>query len=244
MASSKVQKKVSSGDVEAVSQLKRSISSGKHWYIALLEAIGLWTSPRVEFNGRKYDFLIDGEAFDWLLLAERLCQDIDGLVPEKERNVLLFFGEPPIELSESRFRHLIGAAKYRAYLNYFYGVVVEEALILAVEGEVRKERHCNGMNEDRDLSEEVYRRIYGASRSVLLRTFRDEKGRPHLKTASLGELKEFTYWLFKYRLKYCDSARVASDTRKGLNLLQSMRQSKGLPVDFPTRPAYAAGPKP
>jgi len=26
----------------------------------------------------------------------------------------------------------------------------------------------------------------------------------------------FTYWLFKYRLRQCDRAKVASDTRRGL----------------------------
>ncbi|GAJ03845.1 unnamed protein product, partial [marine sediment metagenome] len=30
---------------------------------------------------------------------------------------------------------------------------------------------------------------------------------------------EFTYWLFKYRLNHCDKARVASDTKKGLEQL-------------------------
>jgi len=34
---------------------------------------------------------------------------------------------------------------------------------------------------------------------------------------SLAELKEFTYWLFKYRIKNTDKERVASDTRKALN---------------------------
>jgi len=32
-------------------------------------------------------------------------------------------------------------------------------------------------------------------------------------------MKEFTYWLFKYRLKHCDKARVASDTKKALDWL-------------------------
>jgi hypothetical protein len=37
---------------------------------------------------------------------------------------------------------------------------------------------------------------------------------------SLSELKEFTYWLFKYRLKHNDKERVASDTRKALDWVQ------------------------
>ena len=33
------------------------------------------------------------------------------------------------------------------------------------------------------------------------------------------QLKEFTYWLFKYRVRSLEGARVASDTRKGLAAL-------------------------
>ena len=31
------------GEVEAINYLKQAIASGKNWYLALLEAIGLWT---------------------------------------------------------------------------------------------------------------------------------------------------------------------------------------------------------
>jgi len=56
---------------------------------------------------------------------------------------------------------------------------------------------------------------------VLLKRFRRENGYPQLKSISLTELKEFTYWLFKYRLNHCDKARVASDTKKALTQLRS-----------------------
>ena len=41
-------------------------------------------------------------------------------------------------------------------------------------------------------------------------------------TISLAEAREFTYWLFKYRLRYCDPARVASDTRRALGMLRRL----------------------
>ena len=64
--------------------------------------------------------------------------------------------------------------------------------------------------------DEAYQRIYGATRATLLGRFRREKGYPRRKSITLTELKEFTYWLFRYRLRQCDKARVASDTKKGL----------------------------
>jgi len=207
-------------DEEAIRHLKQAIASGKHWYIALLEAIALWQATEEHENGRRYQYLIAGEAFDWLLLAERLCQTVDGLLPEDERMALLFHGEPPLKLTVGKFKELIGSDKYRQYLNYFYGISVEEALILAVGNEVRKERWSLGLNKEYDTAKEAYRRIYGATQSMLLKHFRREKGYPQARSISLTELKEFTYWRFKYRLKHCDKARVASDTKKALEWLK------------------------
>jgi len=212
--------------------LEQAITGGKHWYIALLEAIGLWTVAEEVHNQRHYRYLIAGEAFDWLLLAERLCQAVDGLLPDAEKTALLFHGQPPLNLTVDRFKELIGSGKYHQYLNYFYGITVEEALILAVQEEVRKERRALGYNNEHDAISEVYRRIYGATKNILLKRFRREKGYPQLKHISLTELKEFTYWLFKYRLKLCDKAKVASDTKKALERLRRQESIFTLPASM------------
>ncbi len=208
-------------DAEAIRYLEQAVTSGKHWYIALLEAIGLWSAATEVHNGRTYCYLIAGEAFDWLLLAERLSKAVNGLLPDDEELALLFHSKPPLNLSTKKFKALIGGAKYHQYLNYFYGITVEEALLSVVQGEVRKERRIGGYsNEEHDTINEVYRRIYGTTRAVLLKQFRREKGYPQLRSISLTELKGFTYWLFKYRLKQCEKARVASDTKKALEQLR------------------------
>ncbi len=209
------------GEAEAVRHLEQAITGGKHWYIALLEAIGLWDTAEENHNGRTYHYLIADEAFDWLLLAERLCQAVDGLLPNDEKTTLLFYGKPPLNLPAEKFKELIGSVKYHHYLNYFYGITVEDALILAVQEEMRKERWISGYYKEQDTTNEAYRRIYSATRAVLLRHFRRDKGYPQLGSISLTELKEFTYWLFKYRLKQCDKAKVASDTKKALDWLKS-----------------------
>ncbi|NOR34195.1 MAG: hypothetical protein GQ579_05895, partial [Bacteroidales bacterium] len=53
---------------------------------------------------------------------------------------LLFRRQAPLKVTLKEFKGLIGGSKYRQYLNYFYGITVEEALFLAVQDEVRKER--------------------------------------------------------------------------------------------------------
>jgi hypothetical protein len=207
-------------DARAIAHIKQAVASGKHWYIALLEAIKFWKSTEEDYQGRLYRYLIDGEAFDWLLLAERLSDEISESIPEKERVNLLFFDIPPLELTTEEFKKLIGPAKYRAYLNYLYGVLTEENLISAVVDEIRKERVASGLNKHEDILDKAYRRIYGDIQQSLLDSFRKEKRYPKRKSMTLSELKEFTYWLFKYRIKKCDKSRVASDTKKALIKMQ------------------------
>ncbi len=215
-------------DAEAISYLQQAITSGKHWYIALLEAIGLWTSAEETHNGRTYRYLIDGEAFDWMLLAERLCEAVDRLLPKDEREAFLFHGIPPLRLSPAEVKGLIGSSKYRQYLNYFYGITVEEALIMSVQAEIHKERRASGYSDNKDTANEAYRRIYGSTRAILLRRFRKEGSYPQLRSTSLTELKEFTYWLFKYRLAQSEKAKIASDTKKALDYLRRQWVVRGL----------------
>ncbi len=211
-------------DAPPVRHLKEAIASGTHWYIALLEAVAIWTSSQETYNGRHYQYLIAGEAFDWLLLAERLCEEIGDLVAEEEK-VNLLFGRPPLELSREEFRALIGPEKYQAHLNYFYGVAVEQALHIAVETDMAKE--LAGRLGRKDGQGDAFYRIYGSSESMLLEQFQLERGLTEGEDMTFTMFKEFTYWLFKYRVKNCDSSRLASDTKKALEQLVLMRSTEG-----------------
>jgi hypothetical protein len=205
----------------AIRHLEEAVAGGRDWYVALLEAIALWDVDEETRDGRLYRYLIDGEALDWMVVAERLCAAVDGLLPEDEKLAFLFHGEFPSDITAERFKELVGSGRYHQYLNYFYGITVEEALFRTVREEVRKEKWVSGFSRDQDPSDEVYVRVYGQSRTALLREFRKEWCYPHRRSTSLLEMKEFTYWLFKYRLKRSDKARVASDTRKGLDWLHN-----------------------
>ncbi len=204
----------------AVRHFKQAVLNGKNWYLALLETIKLWELPEETIGEREFCYLIGGEAFDWLLLAERLCGSVDGLISDEEKVALLFNGKAPINLTNDEFKNLIGPVKYKQYLNYFYGVTVEEALILAVEAEVVKERHALVLHRDRDFIGEAFRRVYGVDEKELLKKFRHEKGYSQAASIGLSEMREFTYWLFKYRLEHSDRSKVASDTKKAMEYLQ------------------------
>jgi hypothetical protein len=207
---------------QLLSNLREEVAEGKPWFIALVQAIARWPLPEETVRKRDYRYLVGGEAFDWLLLAERLCEELSDLIPREEYEALVFFGRLPSELSEEEFRRLMGHAKYRAHLNYLYGVTLEEMLHLVVEEDVRKEQRSRVWANHASVDEEAFRRLYGRSRQELLSEFRRERGIADASSVSLTEANEFTYWLFKYRLRYCDPARVASDTRRALSMLRRL----------------------
>ena len=213
------------GDARAVKHLKDEIKGGKDWYIALLETIRMWRGPEEEYNGERYLYLVGGQAFDWLRLAERLCDEIREAIPEGELIDLLFFDRPPVKMSEAEFKLALGPAKYRAYLNYLYGVLIEQALLLATIYEVRKASIVPLSPEEE--AARAYKIIYQAELPELLNAFQKEMKYPHRRSLTLTELKEFTYWLFRYRVKTSEKPRVASDTKKALLLMYRRMSSRG-----------------
>ena len=209
---------------ETVRRFLDALAGGATWPDALLEAVGEWSAPSETVDSVRLDYLIGGEAFDWLLLAERLLRTApEGRIPADEIERLLFTGALPDGVSESAFAEALGPEKHRAHLNYFSGVVVEEALLLAVEREVEKERNLRGLRHSSGVDDAVAERLYGEGLPSLLRRFQREHGRPRRVRLTLGESREFTYWLFKRRLAASDQARAASDMRKGLQMLTALR---------------------
>lgn len=223
---------------EVVLRMRQAIAGGQHWFEALLDAVARWRLPEEIVDGRRYRYLIANEAFDWLLLAERLLDAAADLVPPAERDALLWQNRWPdnLDIDDAEFARRIGPAKYSAHLNYLYGVLVEEALQLAVEEEIHKEVRARVWGFDQRVDETMYQRIYGKSRDELLALHYEETGTLIRGDVSLGDWKAFTYWLFKRRLKSQDRARIASDTRKGLAQLTRMElavrdRRHGAPLD-------------
>ena len=206
----------------AIDHLRGALEAGLDWPEPLLQAMSMWTVPDESYRRRVNIYFIAGEAFDWLLLAERLIDAVKGRVPGSEREDLLFHGRFPARFDASRLGGLLGVDKYRGYLNYHYGVTVEEALQLRAELELQKRDAANGLTDRDDYTENAFRKLYRAPRSELLKEFRRERGAANRRSIGLTESKTFTYWLFKRRLKVSDKPRVASDTRKGLEQLRRM----------------------
>ena len=129
---------------EVVERLRHSLRDGADWFDSLLDAMAAWTLPEETGGDRHYRYFIAGEAFDWLLLAERLCGEVQDLIPRQPLEALLLGGTLPATTAPDLLRERLGGDKHRGYLNYFYGVTVEEALQLANERDVQKRHMSNG----------------------------------------------------------------------------------------------------
>lgn len=209
---------------EIVESFVDCVRGGENWFLALLNAVAEWSAPSEELNGRAYTYVIAGEAFDWLLLAERLIDSARDVIPEQEATRLLFEGRAPVHINAELFRRRIGHGKHAAHLNFLYGIVVEEALQQANIEEVAKAQQNLAARENL-IEDEAMSRLYGAPIGDLRTEFRLATGRKRKAPvrSSLDEYKAFTYWLFKRRVSKSDPARLASDTRKGILVLERIK---------------------
>ena len=213
------------------------------WPQAILRAIGQWTLPAETIAGQRWQYVIGGEALDWLTLAHRLATAIPDAIPPSELENLLFHGQLPRSIDPETFRRLIGTYRYTAHLNYQYGVVVEEALQLAIEESVRKNHLAQCYGDSAAVMHETYRHLYGDTEAALYREFRADAGGQWTDNAgalSLTGYREFTYWLFKRRIRKWHPARIASDTRRGLDQLRELRgaDADGSGIGAPPMPEW------
>ena len=202
-----------------VDALRAEIRDSGDWYRALLRAVRKWPLNDEQREDEQYVYLLDGEALDLLRLCERLCLEIEDLVPQEQMLALLANDKPPHPVSRDELRTLIGLDRYRAYLSYIYGVMVEEMVQHAVLEDLRKRRRTSGLTHFDAALDEAFVYLYGGTRAELFESFRKERGLPRRRSVTLTQMKLFTYWLFKLRFKSTDRSRVASDTKRALTLL-------------------------
>jgi hypothetical protein len=196
------------------------------WKSAVFSVISEWPLPDEDFEGEHYIYLLDGEAFDWRSLTDRLIRSCEGMVDSDELEALLLGSDPPDGMTDEEFVRVLGVEKHRAHLNYLYGVTVERGLLLATEETIRKRRVSRGFSPSDDHMDDAYIDLYRASIDELLGEYSDDTGWVSPKREPnflLVDSDAFTYWLFKRRFKLAEPARLASDTRKALEQLERMR---------------------
>lgn len=201
------------------------------WKTAFLETVAAWPIENERVYGETFHYFIGGEAFNWKRLAERIATQL----VEEESNILAtekvfqwiessgIFGGIP----EDEFRRILGVDGWRAHLNHFYGVHIEQCLIVAVQSRIQKKRYSSGMPPSDDASDDAFLGLYEETEQDLWQEFAAEsadrlsdliaESPDETRTIALDE--EFTYWLFKRRIEYTNAAQVAAETRRGLDMM-------------------------
>ena len=87
----------------AITHLKDCIANGSDLLTALIESMALWTLPEETHRDKHHRYLLDGEAFDLLLLAERLLTEVDQSIPDPEK-LNLFSNGIPSPLTQDEFK--------------------------------------------------------------------------------------------------------------------------------------------
>ena len=130
-------------------------------------------------------------------------------------------------IPEDEFRRILGVDGWRAHLNHFYGVHIEQCLIAAVQSRIQKSRYSSGMPPSDDASDKAYLGLYEETEQDLWELFTTEnadrlsdliaESPEETRTIALDE--EFTYWLFKRRIEYTLAPQVAAETQRGLDMM-------------------------
>lgn len=205
-------------------QLKQDLRDGKNPTRALLTASAGWSLSEEVIEDVHYRYILAEEAFDLVSLMNRLAGDCQGIISREDLSDALFIDEYELVRTDENLRRELGSLKYSQYLNYFYGVLLEEVLIFATEDEVRKMYTSNGFRSVAKETDLALVRLYGTNERALLDRYCKEEGVELINTEmTVTQKREFTYWLFKFRMRSAEPAKAASDVSKALNYMQMAR---------------------
>ncbi len=207
------------------------------WRYAYLRVVAAWPIENDFAYGERFHYFIADEALNWKRLAERIAAQIGdeysiGVTPDAVYEWLgssgTFGG-----LGETEFRRILGVDGWRAHMNHFYGVQIEQCIIADVEARIQKRRFAVGMPPTDDAADRAFVGLYEETESVLWQEFIESAGTRLSQLIeecdgdrrSLALDEEFTYWLFKRRVEYTNAPQVAAETRRGLDMIAKMRRA-------------------
>jgi hypothetical protein len=215
---------------EILRQLRSALRSGENTGSSLLMAAAKWSLSEEVIEDNHHRYILAGEAFDLLSLMNRLAGDCEDIIPRENLADAVFVDEYALIMLSETLRMDLGSVKYNQYLNYFYGILLEEILIFATEDEVKKMYSSNGFRNVAKETDIALIRLYGANERTLLDRYCAETGQEPIKRdMTVTQKKEFTYWLFKYRMRSAEPAKAASDVSKALTYIQVARNKSAYP---------------
>ena len=135
-------------------------SEPKDWQISLLNEISNW-----DMNNKKQkdlEYLIFEEALDWKLLAEIISYNKNGFIDDK-LDRWLNFSDPLGGFTEREIKSITNPKIYRSILSFYYGVIVERALIIDIQEKCYKNKISSGIYPDENDCDFFFVDLYGLS---------------------------------------------------------------------------------
>ena len=167
---------------------------------------------------------ISKEAFNWKLSLKLYYSEFRNLYQIDD---FLFTPHDFNEKERVKIKNLMGAKLYSAHLNYFYGIVVENAIREILRLEIEKKRGYHNYENYSEINDNVFELIYKKKNKDLWAEFcsyerlRAKSYYVPNKIYSL-EYDSFTYWLSKKRIKLCTPELNASLISRGLSYLEGI----------------------
>ena len=196
-----------------IQELRNEVSQGENWQKSVAKYIGLWNEKEEFYRGYKYIYLIDDEALDWLNLTERLVSSIKSYITKEEYNYVSTSGLLPDQEIYKYIKKTIPKKKLSQMRNFYYGIIIEN---LIYHYKILEYQKNTIVVEDND--QRFYEEIYNKPIEVLYEIFYKERKTINKNKLNFHELKLFSYWLFKYRLKHSDKTKMAHETNTALKL--------------------------
>ena len=235
-----LQSKTNTVDIETnrrrlIDNLQKTIEThADNWQTAFLETVAAWPIENERVYGETFHYFIGGEAFNWKRLAERIATQIDeeGSITLPAEKIFDWIESSGVfgGIPENEFRRILGIDGWRAHLNHFYGVHIEQCLIAAIQARNHKRRYSAGLPPSDESSDRAYLGLYEETEQDLWQLFIDENADrlPDLIAESPDETRtialdeEFTYWLFKRRIEYTLAPQIAAETQRGLDMMSQI----------------------
>tara|TARA_Y100001970_G_C14227029_1_gene856316 strand:+ start:1541 stop:2203 length:663 start_codon:yes stop_codon:yes gene_type:complete len=205
-----------------INQLNHSFDSDESLIDAFMKIIGHWPLKSEKIDNIEYQYWVNDEAFNWHLLATRIIFSITEANNKQILNKLLHSTYLLPGTDQRKIINLFSPDKYRAHLNFIYGVVLEEVIICFNEMEKNKDV-INQFNAS-DAINAVYLDLYGYNFSEFIRVYEFEKKIKLDEFNSLYSYYDFLYWSWKYRLKKSTPEKIAYDSQSGINFLMNMNK--------------------
>ncbi|PZC40750.1 MAG: hypothetical protein DK305_000378 [Chloroflexi bacterium] len=191
---------------------------------AILTIIGRWAVKEEIVDNVNYQYWINDEVFNWLFLASRILDASKDLI-EIDLSLSFLFNTYILPGGDQTIlTRAFPPYKYKAHLNFLYGVLLEESIIIVNDMQGNKEA-LSGLTKN-FKNDSTYLILYGYTYDEFIRLYEYENKLHITQFNSLNDYYNFLYWSWQYRIKNSTPEKIAYDTHTGISYLWNLKDKK------------------